>query len=203
MTKNIIIVLFILFTQSSVGQSVHLINKTVSDKNCKTLYIGVENEFLVNSNNPIDIEPQAGVAIKQNKLTFRPTSVGQITIVFLTDKNKIPVVFDVKKIPDPILFIAGQDNRQIRKDVLLAEDSISLISNSDKSFFKNYEIVSFTAKFKSKIFDIRGNKFSIEILKELDNVKPGDTITITSLVAHNDDVNKTFNLNGDYTYNIE
>jgi hypothetical protein len=203
MTKNIMIVLFIIFTQSSSGQSVNLINKTVSDKNCKTLYIGVENELLVISHNSIGIEPQPGVTLEQNKLTVQPKSVGQLTIVFLTDKGKIPMAFDVRRIPDPIPVIAGQDNRQINKDIILAENLISLKTNDDNSFFAKYEIVSFTAKFKGKIFDINGNKFSNEILKELDKAKAGDTITITSLVAHNNDVNKTINLNSNYAYNIK
>jgi hypothetical protein len=203
MTKNIMIVLFIIFTQSSSGQSVNLINKTVSDKNCKTLYIGVENELLVISHNSIGIEPQPGVTLEQNKLTVQPKSVGQLTIVFLTDKGKIPMAFDVRRIPDPIPVIAGQYNRQINKDIILSENLISLKTNDDNSFFAKYEIVSFTAKFKGKIFDINGNKFSNEILKELDKAKAGDTITITSLVAHNNDVNKTINLNSNYAYNIK
>ena len=203
MTKNIMIVFFIIFTQTSSGQSVNLINKTVSDKNCKILYIGVENELLVIGDNTIGIEPQPGVTLEQNKLTVQPKSVGQLTIVFLTDKGKIPMAFDVRRIPDPIPVIAGQDNRQINKDIILAENLISLKTNDDNSFFAKYEIVSFTAKFKGKIFDINGNKFSTEIFKELDNAKAGDTITITSLVAHNNDVNKTINLNSNYAYNIK
>ncbi|MEO7047919.1 MAG: GldM family protein [Ferruginibacter sp.] len=203
MTKNIMIVLFIIFTQSLSGQSVNLINKTVSDKNCKTLYIGVENELLVTNDNSIGIEPQPGVSLEKNKLTVRPKSEGKLTIVFLTDKGKIPMDFDVRRIPDLIPIIAGQDNRQISKDVILAENLISLKTNDNNSFFAKYDIVSFTAKFKSKTFDIEGNKFSTEILKELDNAKAGDTITITSLVAHNNDVNKTINLNSNYAYNIK
>lgn len=194
MTKNVLILLFIIFSQSLIAQPINLINKTVSDKNSKTLYIGVENELFVTDYNSISIEPQFGVTLQQNKLTVRPKNVGELTIVFLTDKGKVPMAFDVKRIPDPIPVIGGQDNRQISKDVLLAENLISLKTNNDNSFFANYDIVSFTAKIKNKTFDIHGNKFSSEILNELNFSKLGDTITITSVIGHNKDVNKSITL---------
>ena len=203
MKKNFLIVVFIIFTQYSWGQSINLINNTVSNKNSKTLYIGVENELFINSENPINIQPQIGVTLEQNKLTVRPTSIGKLTIVFLSDKSKIPMTFNVTRIPDPIPVIGGQENRQICKDVLLADNSISLKTNNDNSFFANYDIISFSVKFKDKIFDIKGNKFSTDILRELDSAKTDDTFTIASLVGRNKEINKTINLNSNYSYKIK
>ena len=47
MKMNLLIVVFLIFTQYSWGQSINLINKTVSDKNSKTLYIGIDNELTI------------------------------------------------------------------------------------------------------------------------------------------------------------
>ncbi len=202
MTKNILTALFIIFTHTLWGQPITLINKTVSDQNCKTLYIGIENVLLINQNNSIRIEPQSGVELEQNKLTIKPRSAGQLTVVFLTDSGEIPITFDVKRIPDLIPVISGQFNGKINKDVLLIEKSISLKTTNNDSFFVNFDVVSFTVKFDSKTYDIKGNRFSDEILNELNSTKPGDTIFISSIVGHNNDVDKTINISSNYFFNI-
>lgn len=85
---------------------------------------------------------------------------------------------------------------------MLTEKSISLRTTNNDSFFANYDVVSFTAKFNSKAFDIKGNRFSNEILNELNSAKPGDTIFISSIVGHNNDVDKTINIRSNYFFNI-
>ncbi len=203
MKKNLLIALFVIFSQYSWGQSINLINKTVSDKNSKTLYIGVENEFIISNENPITVQPQMGVTIDHNKIIIRPTSIGQLTIVFIANNGKIPINFNVTRMPNPLPVIGGQDSRQISKDVLLTDNSISLKTTEGNSFFMNYGITSFTLTFKDKSYDIKGNKFSTEILSEFNSAKIGDTFSIASLVFINNDINKTLNLNSKYAYSIK
>ena len=202
MKMNLLIV-FLLLTGYSWGQSINLVNKTVSNKNSKTIYIGVENEFTITGENKISVQPQWGVSLDQNKLKVRATSVGELTILFITDKDKIPIAFNVARVPDPIPVIGRHDGRQINKNILLADNAISLKSNNENSFFYNYDIISFSVKFRNKTFDFKGNKFSTEILTELNNANTGDALTIASFVARNDDLNKTINVNSNYTFNIK
>ena len=136
MKKAIFLCLFVFLNSSLLwGQHIKLTNKTLSDKNSRTLYIGVNNEFEIQCETLKGIFPQNGVLLDQNKLSIRPTTVGKLTIVILTKEGENPISFDVRRVPDPVPVVVGESAREIFKKSLSSQSQLSLRAfNNDDSF---------------------------------------------------------------------
>lgn len=107
--------MFVLSASLLFGQQISLINKTASDKSSKILYLGLDNELEVQCETLKGIVPQSGVSLTQNKLSIKPTVIGKLTIVILTNNGENPITFDVRVVPDPIPVVTGHPSKEIIK----------------------------------------------------------------------------------------
>ncbi|MBK9532263.1 MAG: hypothetical protein IPO42_10820 [Chitinophagaceae bacterium] len=205
MKKAIFLCLFVFLTSSLLlGQQIKLTNKTLSDKNSRTLYIGVNNEFEIQCETLKGIFPQNGVLLDQNKLSIRPTTVGKLTIVILTKDGENPISFDVRRVPDPMPVVEGESTREIFKNSLSSQSQLSLrASNSDDTFFDNYKIVSFQATLNGTNYEITGDSFSPELKSAIIKAKNDDTLAISDVKGFNDEINKSININGSFSFKIK
>ncbi|MBC7934945.1 MAG: hypothetical protein H7Y86_06260 [Rhizobacter sp.] len=205
MKKAIFLCLFVFLTSSILlGQQIKLTNKTLSAKNSRTLYIGVDNEFEIQCETLKGILPQNGVSLAQNKLSIRPTTVGKLTIVILTTDGENPISFDVRRVPDPMPVVAGEPNREIFKNSLSSQSQLSLRAfNNDDKFFDNYKIVSFQATLNGTNYEIKGDSFSPELRSAIFKAKNEDILAISDIKGFNEAINKSININGSFSFKIK
>lgn len=205
MKKIIFLCLVVLLKTTFIsGQQIKLTNKTVSDKNSQTLYIGVDNEFEIHCETFKGILPQVGVFLEQNIIKIRPTTVGKFTIVFLTNDGENPISFIVSVVPDPIPVVAGQITNEIFKNSLPSQNQLSLkASGNADTFFNNYKIVSFNATLNGTRYEISGNSFSNELLSAIINTKNDEIISISDIKGFNEEIKKSISIKGVYTFNIK
>ena len=204
--KTIIFLWLVFFLTPTLllSQQIKLTNKTVSDKNCRTLYIGVDNEFEVHGETFKAILPKEGVILTQNKIIVRPTIPGKFTIVFLTNDGDIPISFDVIKLPNPIAVIAGQFNNELINKSQLNQSQVTIkSSNNNDLFFDNYKVASFIATLNGTNYQIIGNSFSSELSTAITNSKTDDLITISDIRGFNDKISKSININVKFSFKIK
>jgi hypothetical protein len=205
MKKAIFLCLFVFLTAAILfGQQIQLTNMTLSDRNSRTLYVGVVNELEIQCETLKGIMPQSGVSLVQNKLDIRPATVGKLTIVFLTKDGENPISFDVKTVPDLVPVIAGHTTKEIFKNSLSGESQLSLmtIENGD-TFFDNYKIVSFQATLNGIKYEITGAGFPTELRTAIINAKHDDLLAITDIKGLNEEINKSVKINGSYLFTIK
>src|SRR5215471_17034524 len=142
MSKSIFLTLIILIANSVlIAQTLQLTNRTVSDKNSRTVYIGVDNNFEIQGETFKVIVPQNGVSLKGNELTVRPNKIGKLTVLFFTKEGKMRVTFDARTLPEIMVSVAGQTSNELSKDLILNESELALKTvNSDESFFDHYKV---------------------------------------------------------------
>src|SRR5436190_13869667 len=99
-------VAFVLNT-SLIAQTIYLTNNTGSDKNSKTVYIGIENNFKIEGETFEGTIPQDDFSVKANVLTIRPSKIGKLTVSFLTKEGEMPVTFEVRTLPEVTVLVAG------------------------------------------------------------------------------------------------
>jgi hypothetical protein len=185
-----------------IAQTINLINNTVSDKNSKTVYIGIDNNFKIEGETFEGIIPQDDFSLKANELIVRPNKIGKLTVLFLTKESKIPMTFEVRTLPEVMVLVAGQSNK-FNKDLTPDDSQLTLKTVNNDDFFNNYDITSFAATLDGKTFEVSGNNFSNELLSAIRNAKGEDMLTINSLIAFNKDINKTININGSYSFKMQ
>jgi hypothetical protein len=205
MKKATFLCLFVFLPASLLfSQHISLINKTLSDKSCKTLYLGIDNELEIQCETLKGILPQSGVSLKQNKLSIKPSLIGKLTIVILTNNGENPITFDVKAIPEPIPVVTGQPTKEIIKISLSSQIQLSIKTfNNEDTFFDNYKIVSFQATLNGVDYDITGDIFSTELKSAIIDAKNNDVLAITDIKSFNEEINKSVKINGSFNFKIK
>jgi GldM C-terminal domain len=204
--KKIIFLCLVVFLTPTLlfSQQIKLINKTVSDKNSRTLYIGVDNELEVQCETFKGVLPKEGVFLKQNNIKVRPTTVGNFTIVFLTNDGENPISFDVVRVADPIPVFAGQSDNQIINKSLLNQSQLTIkSSHNQNNFFENYKVVSFIAKLNGTNYEVTGNSFSSELTSAIANSKTDDLLAISDVRGYNEEISKSINIKGNFSFKIK
>jgi hypothetical protein len=87
---------------------VRLSNQTVSNERSRTIYIGIENSFLVTDSLVTGMEQYGNVSLTGNRLVIRPTTPGYLTLTFLKGQEKAQVIFYAKNLPQPIVALGNQ-----------------------------------------------------------------------------------------------
>lgn len=204
MKKATFLCLFVfLFASILFSQQITLINKTLSDKTSKTLYIGLENELEIQCETLKGIIPQSGVSLTQNKLSIKTNVIGKLTIVILTNHGEKPITFDVRVIPEPIPVVSGQPSKEIIKNLLSNQSHLSIKSrNNDDTFFDKYEITSFQATLNGIAYEVTGDRFSTELESAIIDAKNNDVLAITDIKSFNEEIKKSFKINGSFNFKI-
>ena len=202
MKKTIVLSLVVLLsTTSSISQDLVLLNKTASDKNSKIIYIGIENVFEIQGQSLKGIVPKQGVIIKGNKLKIQPTTVGKLPIIFITGEEQKQIDFIVKRVPDITLVLEGQTKEEIQKGI---QGQITFKSTNDEDgFFADHKVVSYTATFGGKTYEISGNKFPSDLISAIGNTKNSDVLTISDVKGSDGKGNKSVNLHGPFEFKVQ
>jgi len=204
MKKAIFLCLFVFLTTTLVsGQKISFTNKTLGDKNSRTLYIGIDNKLEIHGESFKGILPQAGVFLTQNIIKIRPATIGKLTIVFLTKNGEDPIVFNVKRVPDPIPVVAGQPANEIINRSLLDQSQVTIKSYNDDTFFEHYKVISFNATVNGSKYEVSGNSFSGELRSAITNLKTDDLIAISDVRVYNEENSTSINIKGDYLFKIK
>lgn len=182
---------------------------TVSAKKMNVFYIGVDN--------PVSISVP-GIAKAQlirditggGKLIEDPKSDDYLVNIPKEAKNKAVIKisakfngkikpigeseFRVKRVPNPIAFIANKSEGSIDKDALLTAGAIIPQMPSDFDFELYYIITSFTFT-TSRGGDIiekrgKGNKLTSEMLSIIKSAKKGQRIWLENIIAKGPDGNR-------------
>jgi len=204
MKKAIFLCLFVFLTTTLVsGQKISFTNNTLGDKNSRTLYIGIDNKLEIHGESFKGIFPQAGVFLTQNIIKIRPATIGKLTIVFLTKNGEDPIVFNVKRVPDPIPVVAGQPTNEIINRSLLDQSHLTIKSYNDDTFFEHYKVSSFNATVNGSKYEVSGNSFSGELRSAITNLKTDDLIAISDVRVYNEENSTSINIKGDYLFKIK
>lgn len=205
MKKNIFLSLVVFLSTSLLfSQQIKLINKTVSDKNSRTIYLGVDNEFEIQSENFKGIQPQDGVLLAENIIKIFPKVIGKFTINFLTNEGEYPISFNVRTIPNPMPALNGQTTKEIFKNSIVNQKQLSLKNlNDDDTFFDNYKIVSFHANLDGTSYEISGDNFSNELITAINKTKNDAIFVISDIKAFNEAVNKGIDIKSVFSYKIK
>lgn len=205
MKKNIFLCLFGFLSASFLfSQQITLINKILSDKTSRILYIGIDNELEIQCETLKGVLPQSGVSLAQNKLRIQPSVIGKLTIVILTNNGENPIVFDVRTLPEQIPVVTGQPTHEIIKNLLSSQSQVSFKTmNNEDTFFDNYKIVSFQATLNGVAYEITGDSFSTELASAIMDAKNNDVLTITSINSFNQEINKSVKITGSYNFKIK
>ena len=203
MKKASFLCLFVLSASLLFGQQISLINKTTSDKSSKILYLGLDNELEVQGETLKGIVPQSGVSLTQNKLSIKTNVIGKLTIVILTNHGENPITFDVRVIPEPIPVVTGQPGKEIIKNLLSSQSQLSIKTrNNDDTFFDKYKITSFQATLNGIAYEVTGDRFSTELESAIIDAKNNDVLAITEIKSFNEEIKKSFKINGSFNFKI-
>lgn len=187
----------------SFGQNVKLSNLTVSNERSRTLFIGIENIFLVTDSAVTGIENQEHVNFSNgNKLEIKPVFPGYLTVTFLKNQEKAQVIFYVKTIPPIVPVLGNQKGSKVQKDSIMVKDSLRYITESNDVFYQGYKVDSFAARLNKKSF-VCGPTFSEPLKKAIRKSKGGDSLEITEVKLFNDKLKKSFLAKGPYKYTLE
>ncbi len=205
MKKATFVCLLVFLTSSLLfGQQIKLTNKSLGDKDSKILYIGIDNEFEIESETLKGCLPKQGVSLAKNKLTIRPATIGNLTVVLLTKEGENPILFSVRRVPDPMPVIAGQTNKEISKNSLSSQSQLILTAfNSDDTFYDKFIIVSFLATFNGTKYEISGDGFSPELKSAIIKAKNEEILAISEIKSFNEEIKKFININGSFSFKIK
>jgi hypothetical protein len=160
------------FAASSPAQKIKLANRIFPDENSKTVYIGMENRFVVQPEVIETILENELASVNDSVVTIRPNKPGKLTITFLSEGEKVPVEFEAKHIPKVKVTIAGGDKDPAGKEILSSKSELLLADRTgDDKFFDQFEVTSFQATIGGETFDISGNKISSELLARINKTK--------------------------------
>ena len=186
----------------SFGQNVKLSNLTVSNERSRTLFIGIENVFLVTDSAITGIENQEHVnLVNGNRLEIKPVAPGYLTVTFLKNQEKVQVIFYVKNIPAIVPVLGNQQGSKVKKESIMVNDSLRYITDANDVFYTGYNIDSFTARLNKKSFSC-GPTISEPLLKAIRKSKSGDMLEITEVKLFNDKLKKSVK-GGPYKYTLE
>ena len=194
MIKAVVIFCFSIFTAFlSSGQSIGIVNKTVSDEKSRTVYIGIDNVFMLNDKyiSIVEQEDRATVTLNDNgKLEIKPMRPGLLTVKFLRNNQIIPVSFEVKYLPQISPFLGGQVSKNVDKEKLADHSYLTCFGDINDNYFYGYEVKSFTAIIKGKEFQ-SGALFTEELKKVISESNTGDTLVISNFILYNNKIQKT------------
>jgi hypothetical protein len=198
MIKAIVIICISMFTSFlSSGQTIGIVNKTVSDENSRTVYIGINNVFMLNDKDIsiVQQEDRATVTLNGNgKLEIKPMRLGLLTVNFSKNNQIVPISFEVKSLPQICPFLGGQVSKNVEKEKLADHSYLSCFSDINDNFFNGYEVKSFTAIINRKEFQ-SGALFTEELKKVISESNTGDTLVISNFILYNDKIQKTVSAN--------
>ena len=201
MLRSALLLMAFAITSLSYSQTLELANKTISDANSKNLYVGVDNVFEINGVTVNSVVPQEGVSLNMNKLVIRPNMPGSFAVTLVTPNGKETINFNVKTVPEVTAVINGQTT--VMKDAPFQGNlSLKSLDFSD-SYYSNYNIIAYTASLNGNSFQVNGNSFSKELNSAIAGSKAGDLLVISSMKAYNAELNKTIDLKGNFSLNIQ
>lgn len=172
----------------------------VSATNMNVLYVGV--------NNPLSISvsgvPRENIfpTISCGSLKPNPDKVGWMAIVPGDCKQAIievsvknngslkrmgSEIFRVKKLPDPVPYIAGKKDGFISRDILISSGYIIPKMPADFEFDYSFQVLSFRMSmqrgFNLTHYDSQSNKLTDEMIKQIRNTNRGQSIIFEEIVA--------------------
>jgi len=183
------------------GQNVRLSNQTVSNERSRTIYLGIENKFLVTDSLVTGMEQHANASLSENRLVIRPTTPGYITLTFLKGQDKAQVIFYAKNIPQASLALGNQKGNKVRKDSLIANPWIGVAPDPNDGFYQGYVVESCKVMIAGEEFSSAGN-FSDPLKNAIRTTKSGDQLVITEIKLFNEKLKKTVS-GGTYKFTIE
>ncbi len=166
--------LAILFGAGSLcyAQDPKLVNLNSLDKDSRTIFIGMENNFLIVSDSLESIEETESATLNEGVITLRPFTVGKFIVNFVRADRRIAMEFEAKTIPQVRIAVSANNDSRVKKDLLSADSHLKLMdrSGSDR-FFEQFQVVSFRATLGDQTFEVTGNKLSSEILASISQAR--------------------------------
>jgi len=177
---------------------------TVSATNMNVLYIGVNNPLSISvSGVPGEniyptiscgtLKPNPG---KDGWIATVPVGCKQATVevsirINGTMKRMGSENFRVKKLPDPIPYIANKKEGFVSRDILIAAGNIIPRMPDDFEFDYSFQIISFKMTmqrgFNVNHYDSQSSKLTEEMIKQIRNTNRGQGIIFEEIVARGPD----------------
>ena len=179
---------------------------TISNVDLNVMYAGYDNTFAISvpgiSNDKLKVSV-SGAAVRQSggMWIIKPAdnTVGKKVSISVQAEveGKMQAmgnqVFDVKSMPVPGLFFRSKNvdyksGSKISRNAILNSSATVVASYPSDALLKlNYKIVSFSIEIRNEIYDIKDEKFSSAVLKEIGQLKKGDYVEISKIVAKRPD----------------
>lgn len=172
----------------------------VSATNMNVLYVGVNNPLSISvSGVPReDIYPTISCGslkpnpVKGGWIAIVPGDCKQATVdVSVRNsggmKRMGSEIFRVKKLPDPVPFIAGKKDGFISRDILISSGYIIPKMPIDFEFDYSFQVLSFRMTmqrgFNVNHYDSQNNKLTDEMIKQIRNTNRGQSIIFEEIVV--------------------
>ena len=194
-------------TMSVSAQGIVLVNFTISQKESKTIFIGIDNKFKIEGfENLQKIEPERSIYfLRGDTLLLRPNVTGTLSITFHTKGGPQQVTFHTKVISDVSPAIGNYTTGDVvDKNEVIAQARVTMRPyKSDEIFFENYKVASFEAHVGKQVFSIVGERFTDELIAAIRQAKAGDKLILTSVKAINADVGKTIQSSSKFSFELK
>jgi gliding motility-associated protein GldM len=174
---------------------------TVSPTKMNVFYMGLDNPVSISvpgisANNLIPTITNGTIQKGPDGYLVRPDKVGvesKITVSAMIDgQSKVigSTPFRVKKVPDPLAYVAGKIEGTISKTELLAQQGV-LAKIPDFDFEMKFTVQSFVVSSTKGGFIVekptKGNRFNQEQIDLMKGLNPGNRLYIESIVVKGDD----------------
>jgi len=97
----------------------------------------------------------------------------------------------VKKLPDPVPYIASKKEGFVSRDILIAAGNIIPMMPDDFEFYYSFQIISFKMTmqrgFNVNHYDSQSSKLTEEMIKQIRNTNRGQGIIFEEIVARGPD----------------
>jgi hypothetical protein len=190
-----------ILTVGLFGQSIQLENLLADKKDCKTIYVVIENRFKITG----DIEdlrsvesPTATVSLIADSVTVIPQNIGNVELIFTTKSGQEKVILTAKYLPrlQPIIQEnSPADTRFISKEAVIQFGKLKLMTiNDDNDISQHYRIDNYMIDYNGKLYSGKGELLTKELLEIISNGKSGDVLIFKTLKIVNTSTGKSADL---------
>lgn len=185
-----VLLLFVLGSINGFSQKTHLYNLTADSKESNTIYVALDNQFLIQDNDSVQVvEPAIIASIKDCILIVRPYREGDVRVSLKTKNGIEDFTFHAQYIHDYLFSITPfTQGKNVSKKEVIDYGKITIRSkelNKSADFYKNYSIISCDVIINNKVYSMDGNIFTQEIIKAIADANSKSAITIKNIRAYN------------------